>query len=58
METKTEKLRDEVVNLAYCDWGIFIENVNSSGWTRKQFNNALNECETKQDFHKLINEFV
>lgn len=58
MDEKMMMLHDEVVNWAYCDWGIFIENVNSSGWTRKQFKDALAECETKQDIHKLINNFV
>lgn len=55
---KVVRMFDVVVNDLYCSWNIFLENVESCGWTAEMLQKEIERCDNRGDFVRLANRFV
>lgn len=55
---KVMRLFDIVVNECCCAWSIFLDNVESEGWTSDMLQSEIDMCNCHGDFMRLAGKFV
>ena len=58
MSNRMHELQDIVANELFCLRPLFIENVESEGWSAEQLESAVYECNDRHALRKLASQFV